>query len=394
METLKLGVTQMGCLLLIVAGVLSAGCMAEDISAAEEVRPVAKLEKKTKDGNVKKSEMEAVGAKNADSAEEVRTLAVTPEAYETAIEVSGKALAAKQSMLSLEVPGIVKQILVERGDRVKKGQALLRLDRAGFLLGIRQAEAALVGANAATAQLETEIARIKRLLAEGAAPSASLDDLNAKYKGASAQAQMARVSLQQARKALRDSELRAPYNGVITDVLIEKGEQSTSMPPTILMSIVDASSLEVQVFVPEEEAPFVHVGNQAKVTVDSVGLVTSGKVVFVSDAISPGARTFEVRVRIDNTDGKIKAGAFARVRMEQDKQDNAVLLLVSYVKRDEKDRPYVFVADNGRAKKKMLVLGPMDGARVLVKSGLERGELLIVSDTAGLADGRPVTVEN
>jgi membrane fusion protein, multidrug efflux system len=395
MRILKSG--KLRCLLFLCLSACSAGCVAEETFAAEDAPNISKddFSKSKEISNTAASDRAAVKseAEKAD-AKTVRVAPVTSEVYGASIEVSGKALALRKSMLSLGVSGLIKQILVERGDRVKKGQALLRLERTGFVIGIRQAEAALAGANAATAQLETEIARVNRLLAEGAAPSATLDDLNAEYKGAKAQVQMAEATLQQAKKALRDSELRAPYDGVITDIFIEKGEQATAMPPTVLMSMIDASALDVQVFVPEEESPFVHAGDRAEVTVDAAGIVASGEVVFASSAISPGARTFEVRVRIDNKDGKIKAGAFARVRLAREKQDDAILLLVSHVKRDKKDNPYVFVADNGLAKKRMLALGAMDGARVLVKSGLKAGEKLIVSDTAGISEGRPVTIEN
>ena len=327
-------------------------------------------------------------------AKRVRVERIKPEVYAASFEVSGKALAARESLLSLGVTGQIKHIAVARGDKVKKGQVLLKLDQSGYKLGVEQAQAAVAGASSTLDQLNTEIARVEQLLAEGAAPSATLDDLNAKNKGAKAQAQVANASFKQAKKALKDSVLRAPYDGVITDILKEVGEQAPAMPPTMLMKIVDAENLEVQVFVPEESGRYIKEGDTAEVTVDSAGVTAKGEIVFVSSAISPGARTFEVRVRIANPDLKIKAGSFARVRFAEAEQGESILIPVAQVKRDEADNPYVFVEKNGVAKKRPLTLGEMDGVRVRVVSGLSAGERLVVSDSAGLSDGQSVTLEN
>ncbi len=315
------------------------------------------------------------------------------ETHAGVLELSGKALPARESILSLGVPGLIREILVQRGDRVKKDQVLLRLDRTGFKLGVQQAEAALAGANAQLSQLSTEIARVNRLLADGAAPSAALDDLKAKNEGATAQAQMAAVSLEQAKKALRDAELRAPFDAVVTDILKEVGEQAPAMPPTMLMSIADSSTLEVQVFVPDGAAGRIQVGDTARVTVDASGLAVTGEVVFVSDVISRGARTFESRIRIDNREGRIKGGAFARVRIELPERGDAVLIPVSRIRRDEDNRSYAFVAEDGVARRRFIVPGIMAGTRVVVDEGLAPGDRLIVSETAGLDDGQAVVVE-
>ena len=332
---------------------------------------------------------EVIGTENQVKA--VETISLKPESYTSTLEVTGKALALRESYLSLPVSGLIKSIHVKLGDKVKKNQVLLRLDRRGYQIGVSQASAALDGANAATEQLATEITRMDQLLKEGAAPSAAKDDLVAKDKGAKAQVRVADAALDQARKALKDSVLRAPYDGVIAELLKEEGEQAPAMPPTMLMKIVDATQLDVQVFVPESSARFIHVGTEAEVTVDSADIVTKGKAVFVSNVIQPTTRTFEVRLRIDNPDDRIKAGSFARIRLTEETKTDAILIPVSSVLRDNQDKPYVFVADAGKARRTPIDLGPPKGARVLVRQGLDGKALLITSDVASLKDGQAVT---
>lgn len=322
----------------------------------------------------------------------VETVSLKPEPYTSTLEVSGKTLALRESYLSLSVPGLIKSIHVKLGDKVVKNQVLLRLDRRGYQLGVRQAAAALDGANAATEQLATEIARVDQLLTEGAAPSAAKDDLIAKDKGAKAQVRAADATLAQANKALKDSVLKAPYDGVIAALLKEEGEQAPAMPPTMLMKIVDVSQLDVQVFVPETSARFIQLGTKAEVTVDNADIVTTGEAVFVSNVIQPSTRTFEVRIRIDNPDERIKAGSFARVRLTEETIADAILIPVSSVLRDKQDQPYVFIANDGKAKQVPIELGPPKGARVLVRKGLDGTQKLISSDAASLKDGQAISV--
>ncbi|RME27424.1 MAG: efflux RND transporter periplasmic adaptor subunit, partial [Deltaproteobacteria bacterium] len=225
----------------------------------------------------------------------VEVLELKPEPFTSYIESSGTTLPARESFLSLPVPGTIERILVERGQAVKKGQVLLRLDQSGFRLGVEQAKAALAAAKAGFGTLDTQMKRFDRLLANKAVPRADYDKVKAQYDAAAAQLAMAEVGLKQAEKALRDSELRAPYDGVITMILKEVGEYAPSMPPTMLMKIVDSSTLQVQTFLPEVEAPFVSVGDEAQVTVDSAGYTGTARVTFVSPRLEPGTHTFEVR---------------------------------------------------------------------------------------------------
>jgi len=365
-------------------GALSAGC---DVGkAAAESYPRAET------ANAQ-HRAQATAIPDTASAKVVQAVTLQLEKFVSQLETSGKALAVRESYLSCPVPGVIKEILVKRGDQVKKGQVLLRFDRTGFMLSVEQAEGALAAAAARADQVGNEIARMKQLLASGAAPSATMDQLEAEGKAARAQEQMARAALSQAHKALRDSEVRAPYHGVITEILKQEGEQAPSMPHTILMKIVDTAELEVQTFVPEESGRFVRVGMAADVEIESADTTAEGQVVFVSDAIQQGSRTFEVRIRIANPERRIKAGSFARVRLNEQTRENAILIPLSSLKRDEQNNPYVYLAENGVARKTDVTLGSLPGARALVLSGLSANQRLITTEIESLSDGQPIVIE-
>ncbi|MBN2717548.1 MAG: efflux RND transporter periplasmic adaptor subunit [Deltaproteobacteria bacterium] len=308
------------------------------------------------------------------------------------IEVTGKALARQESTLSLGVSGMVKDIPVRRGDRVKKGDVLLKLDRSGYQLGIEQAEAAVAGAVAQQELMQTETARLNQLLKEGAAPSASKDELTAQRRGVDAQVDASQTALKRAKKAMKDSVLRAPYHGVVSDILIELGEQAHAMPPTMLMTIVDADTLEVQVYVPEEAASQVRTGDMAKVVIDSAEVETEGRIIFVSDIISQGARTFEARIEVDNKDHHIKAGAFARVQLKHQVEGQTIFVAVDSIQRDKINTPYVFIADRETARQRFVKLGRVEGARVQVTEGISAGEQLILTGLETLSDGQKISI--
>ncbi len=315
----------------------------------------------------------------------VEVMQLTPESFKSTIFATGTALPVREGYLSMAVPGRVKDILVKRGDRVKKGQVLVRLDRSGYVLGVQQAEAALAAAKVGIDALTTEKKRFDRLLSKKAVPKATYDKIKAKYDGAAAQVAMAEVGLKRAKKALSDSQLLAPYDGVITMVMKQVGEYAPAMPPTMLIQIVDTSSLEVQVFLPEREAKYVKVGDQAKVIIDSAEQSRKGEVIFVSDRIQPGSQTFEVRIALPNDDDAIKAGAFARIELTRRQTDSAILIPLRAIVR-RKNKAFVFVAKDGRAKQIPVKLGETDGDRVLVLQGLSKGEKLI---TTGVSELQP-----
>ncbi len=338
-------------------------------------------------------EAEAAAAPAADGAaaqvRQVSVVALAPEAFKSHIQAAGTALPVREGYLSAAVPGRIQEILVARGDKVTKGQPLVRLDRSGFYLGVQQAEAGLAAAKVGVDALSTEMKRFDRLLANKAVPKASYDKVKAQYDGAMAQVAMAEVGLKQARKALSDAELRAPYDGVITMVMKEIGEYAPAMPPTMLIQIVDTSSLQVQVFLPETVARSVEEGMQAEVEIDSAKLTRTGEVIFVSDRIQPGSQTFEVRIKLDNADGAIKAGAFARVKLVRRDEAKALLVPLRAVLR-EQGKTFVFVAKDGKAVKVPVKLGETQADRVLVLEGLAPGDEAITSGASELDPGQAV----
>jgi len=176
----------------------------------------------------------------------------------------------------------------------------------------------------------------------------------------------------------------------VVEVMKELGEYAPSMPPTMLVKLVDTSELEVQTFLSEENTGIVKVGDEAEVRIDAADAVVTGKVIFVSDALVQGSQNFEVRIHLDNKDGKIMGGAFSRVKFPRTQTDKAVLVPTRIVRRTEEGKPYVFVVNAGRADQRPLELGETKGDRVLVLSGLTPGDSVVMEGVSDLNGGEEV----
>jgi membrane fusion protein, multidrug efflux system len=335
-------------------------------------------------------ETEGSAPSAATGAKEVVAGKLAGEAFRETIELRGTALADKSSILNSEVGGVVAEILVTRGEHVKKGQVLVRFDRRGFALGVQQAQAGVEAAQAQARLVQTELGRTKQLVSDGAAPGSAFDQLSAQGDATGAQVRVAKAAAARARKALSDTDLRAPYDGVVADIFIERGEMASVMPPKPVIQVVDITRLQVQAFAPEDSGALAIVGAQAEVEVESAGVTASGAITYVSSAISNGVRTFETRITIDNPDERIKAGSLVKVRIAGPSNDAAILVPMGAVLRDKNNAPFVFVAEGGVARRKAVQLGPSKGARVLVRQGLGVGELLIAEGAGDLADGQQI----
>jgi membrane fusion protein (multidrug efflux system) len=323
----------------------------------------------------------------------VGAVTVQPEAYTRTISAVGTAYPVRESRIAASVGGTVTKLYVKEGDHVKKGQALVGIDNRSFKLGVDQAKAQLNAAKVQADLMRIEFDRIQKLKVSNAVSLSNFDQMKAQYDAAVAQQEMARVGLKQAKKMLRDATLRAPYDGIVAGLLIEKGEFASSMPPAPLVHIIDNSSLEIKTFIAEEHARDIKVGQKAEVTIESANATVEGTVVFASDRIQEATRTFEIHVRIDNPENTFKSGAYARVTILASTHQNATLLPSRSILRDNSGKPFVFIAKDGKVQQVFLKISDTKGHRTVVE-GLDAGSTIITTDLDDLKHGQTVTVKD
>ncbi|MFO7179686.1 MAG: efflux RND transporter periplasmic adaptor subunit [Pseudomonadota bacterium] len=212
--------------------------------------------------------------------------------------------------------GVLRQILVDQGDRVKKGQVLFRLDSVQAELAVQQAKAALESARVNLKALELEYRRSKELHEKGSLPVAVFEQVEARYDVAKTSLLQAETGLQVAQKALADTVVRSPIDGVVTDKLKNVGEAVTMMPPTVVLVVQDTRRLELRVRLPEGVLGTLAPGGSLRAVFPAIGVERVVPILRINPAVDVITRTVEIVCNVDNTDERLRPGMLAEVKLD------------------------------------------------------------------------------
>ncbi|MCU1383274.1 MAG: hypothetical protein JWL71_1971 [Acidobacteria bacterium] len=363
------------------------------------------------------------------AAKPVKVETVTEETVKRAVELVGTLAAVDQVTISSEADGKVSRILADLGDRVKAGQPLIQVDREKQQYAFDQQRASLekalaqLGApdpqhlpdaektpdvqkaNADLAQAKQAYDRASQLFKRTLIPQQTLDDAattlqskqasydlslqNAKNLRASIQASEASMKL--ADRQLRDTEIRAPFDGYVEKRMVNLGELvKTQMP---VMSVVRVDPLKVVAEIPEKMAPWIKDGQPVQLHVDAYPDRTfTGKVSRISPAVNTATRAFPFEAVVPNQDAVLKPGTFARVHIESGKVDTVMTLPYATMQyRYGVNR--VFLVEGDKLSARELKVGERLGERIEILSGVKAGDRVAASDIEKLTDGQRVTTK-
>ena len=320
----------------------------------------------------------------------VRTTALRHTLDRDELRATGTTAARSTTKIMPLVPGIVTSIPVQEGDRVKKGQVLAVLDQRSYRLTLRQAQAGLEQVTVMLDATRREKERFAKLWQQKAVNRAQYDMVLDKFKGAQVGVKQAKVGLDMARKAMTDTVLRSPYDGVVHKRLASLGDYAASMPPTVLVMLMQISTLELRISLPEPDLPRVARGTPVVARFPSLDREVKAKVARISRSVNPVTRSFEAIVEIDNADLSLRPGLFARVRVHASKPRRRLLVAEEAVVDEGGGVFCVFVLDGGKARRKEVRAATAGKGKIEIISGLNGTEQLIL-DASGLLDGDPVT---
>ena len=229
--------------------------------------------------------------------------------------LSGTTEAHRKSTLTPKVSSAVTRVHVREGDVVKQNQPLVTLDTRDFVLRAQQAEAARDGAKVQLDAAKLDWDRIKSLLVEKAVPQSQFDMIDARYKGAKAGLAAAETAVAMGQKALHDSVVRAPFDGLIVKRFVNEGEYASVMPATPLVSIEEIDPVDLRIQVPSTDMAQVAVGDPVHVRLPATGQELELRLTRVVAASDPRTRTFTAIVEIPNSDHSLRSGLYAEVTL-------------------------------------------------------------------------------
>ena len=317
--------------------------------------------------------------------------------------------------LSTEIGGRVVAVPVRAGRRVRRGDALVKLDDADWQARLTAQQRALDAARAearractAADQAARELARARALTTEGIAAASALDRADSEHRTAVAACDAAQAAIlrdasavEAARVALARTTLRAPFDGVVAEVRTERGEWITPAPPGIpvppVVELIDPTALYISAALDEVDVARVRLGQPTRVTLDALpNRVFAGHVSrvapYVLDRVEEG-RTFEVEVTFDDPRDAtvLTVGSSADVEIVLRARDGVRRVPADALVGDRA----VLVVRDGLLEERLLTIGLRNWDAVEVLNGVSPGELVVVSlDRTAVRAGARVRIES
>ncbi|MBV7276398.1 efflux RND transporter periplasmic adaptor subunit [Clostridium sp. PL3] len=335
--------------------------------------------------------------------------------------------ASEEGTISNKVGGKIVEVFFEDGQSVSSGQALVKLDDTDIRNNIKSSEAqaqlnssessansSQIGISKQQTNLESaqrNYDRMKALYDQGAESKVDLENAETQLKNAqtdlqtaqanaqsstlSAEAQRANIQKSQTdldtqRESLQNTIITAPINGVISGKNVTVGQYIS--PGTVIGKVENISSINAVIEAKDSDLSYIKLGAKAKFKLSSDDSEEyDGVIKSVDGAADPTSRIFKCKIQIDNKDGKLKPGVFGKIKIITDENKKAITLPLKAVGGSEGNY-YVFINNNGVAKKQNITVGEISEDTVEIKSGIKDGDSVIYTNVDTLQDGDAVKV--
>ncbi|MCG8387470.1 MAG: efflux RND transporter periplasmic adaptor subunit [Cytophagales bacterium] len=301
------------------------------------------------------------------------------------IELQGDVTTKQNVLIYPEVAGTLVRVYVKKGDRVSKGQLLATIDDGGMNSQLQQMKTQL-------ALAKTTYERQERLW--GQKIGSEIQYLQAKTTYEAQE-----NTVQQMQSQLGKYSMRAPFSGVIDDVIKDQGTVvSPGGPGSEVFRIVNLSNMYIEVPVPETYIADITPGKNVKVFFPVLNETVESRVRQTGNFINPDNRSFMVEIPVPNKNGTIKPNLTAKVQINDYKNDEAILIPQSVISENAEGDQYVFLARNADsenvalATKTVIETGKTQGDYVEVLAGISNGDNVIKEGARSVKDGQNVKI--
>ncbi|MFC1559297.1 efflux RND transporter periplasmic adaptor subunit [Gemmatimonadota bacterium] len=358
------------------------------------------------------------------------------------VHAEGRAQPLRQVNVVSQVSGIMDRLRVKEGDYIREGQVLMELDREEYELALENAQASYLRAQAdyaanyeerdtvereglevpqptmdpqAYADIERRFQQAERQLQNNEINKEAFDIIELEYmtarilagyeRGNIQQAELtsSRITLQRAQRDLDLTMVKAPFSGWVADLLVAEGQYIGGSTP--LLTLLDLSRIRVDVDVLESEISPLRAGRRAEVTFTALkGDMFEGVVISVNPMINSQTRTGKVKLELENPEGRITSGMFARARIfSRDIEDVMMVPHESIVERDERTLVFAVVESEDEetpdiVKWRYVILGESNDTHVIVlptddpHAGVSEGMLVCIEGHVSLQHDSPVVL--
>lgn len=314
----------------------------------------------------------------------ITTITTKAEEFKHYLELQGSVETKKNVVITPEMPGILTKVYVKEGDRVVKGQLLAQIDDGGLSQQI------------ASLQIQADLAkttfdRQSRLWDQKIGSEIQ-------YLQAKSTFESAVESVNQLKQQLAKSNIRAPFTGVVDDVITEQGNV-VAAGQTQLIRIVNLDDMYIQTDVPESYITSIVDGKEVEVMFPVLGKTLKSSIRQTGNFINPANRTFKVEIAVPNKNRTIKPNLTARLKINDYTSDKAILIPQSIISENASAEQYVYVLKEkveGKAVANQVVIttGKTQGDKIEVLSGLNENDELIVEGARSVKNLQTVKIKN
>lgn len=315
----------------------------------------------------------------------VNTITVEPERFNHYLELQGGVSTKQNVLIYPEMAGTLQRVYVKEGQRVNKGQLLATIDDGGM------------GSQLSQLKTQTELAKTTFERRERLWEQQIGSEIE--YLSAKAEYEARRDAVRQAESQLGKSSIRAPFSGIIDNVIKDQGTVVSPGPGSEIFRIVNLSDMYIEVDVPETYLGSISKGKEALVYFPVLGDSIKTKIRETGNFINPANRSFSVEIPVPNKDGQIKPNLTAKVNLNDYTSEHAILLPSSIISENAEGDQYVYVAEEPNAdneavvKRTFITIGKTQGPSVEVLSGLESGNRVIKEGARSVKDGQKVKIQ-
>lgn len=309
---------------------------------------------------------------------------------ENVLSLTGNVEAHNQAVISGKVAGRVSQILVENGTAVSAGQALVMLESQDYANALAISKANQKKAEANLSATRTNYQRFQELHKQGAISQKDFEDIQMALDISEADAAATAAATANAEEALRNTTISSPIAGVLANKNVTTGQFLS--PGIPLMTVEDISSVYIVVNIEQKDVSRIKKGLKADIQVDSFnGQKFEGTVEIINPVASKGARVFETKIKVNNKEQLLKPGMFAKVNINTG-NDEEVLAVQQTALSSKQGMFFVFMPDGDKVKRVEVEIGQLIGDMVEVKSGLDVGQQVVITNVNKLKDQDKVKI--
>jgi len=380
--------------ILLTASVFIISCGKKELTVEEVIatQDIAKIRKKKDELSTENQELlSKIGLLDAQIAKLdtnkkiplVTTSTLVSQPFVHYLELQGSVQTKKNVLVYPEMAGQLVSVLVKEGQRVAKGQVLARIDNGGMASQLAQVEAG-------AALAKTTYERQKRLWDQKIGSEIQYLQAKTNYEAQT-------NAVENLKKTLAKYTIRAPFSGIIDDVMKEQGTVVAPGPGAEVFRIVNLGDMYIETAVPESYISSIKKGKKVEVFFPVLGKELTSTVRQAGNFINPTNRTFKVEVDVPNKDRTIKPNLTARLKVNDYTNEAAILIPQSVISENANGAQYVYIAEKNAegktvAKQVIITTGKTQEDTIEVLTGLKSGMQVIEAGARSVTNNQEVDV--